>query len=183
MARIILITGGGRSGKSGYALKLAHALPGPRAFIATCPALDDEMRERVRTHKEARADYNWLTVEETLNLCDALRRAAHCAVFVVDCLTLWVNNLMYQAQSGGMKISEDRIAGRCNDVIEASREIDGTVIFVTNEVGMGIVPCNDVSRRFRDLAGRCNQVFAAAADEVTLVVCGLPLHLKKRAES
>lgn len=179
MARIILIIGGSRSGKSEYAQRLAETLPGQRVFIATCPPLDEEMRDRIRRHQQARAKSVWHTIEETIDLVGALGRAAKHDVALVDCLTLWVNNLMFQAEQEHTVMTEDMISSRTRDLIEACHRFSGTIVFVTNEVGMGIVPGDPVSRRFRELAGRCNQVMAAAAHEVTLVVTGLPLHLKQ----
>ena len=178
MARIILITGGSRSGKSAHAQCLAESLPGRRAFIATCPVIDDEMRERVSLHRAERRKSRWRTIEETLDLAGALRSAKPQRVVLVDCLTLWVNNLMYQAEQRGKTISESQIARHCREVLAACREHPGTVIFVTNEVGMGIVPENAISRRYRDLAGRTNQIIAAASHEVCLVVCGQSLEIK-----
>ncbi len=179
MSRIVLITGGGRSGKSAYAQNLAESLRGNRVYVATCPVMDDELAERVRKHKEARSRRQWVTIEEPVALADVLHQATSYQVVLVDCLTLWVNNLMYHAEQSGEALTEEDISDRCRDVLTACSESDGTVIFVTNEVGMGIVPDNPLSRRYRDLAGRCNQEIAARADDVTLMVCGLPLHLKQ----
>ncbi|MHB8910413.1 MAG: bifunctional adenosylcobinamide kinase/adenosylcobinamide-phosphate guanylyltransferase [Syntrophales bacterium] len=178
MAEIILITGGSRSGKSGHAQGLAEALPGPRAYVATCPVIDPEMEMRVQKHREARSAANWETIEEPLDLAGALSRAATCRVILVDCLTLWVNNLLYEAERRGAVFTEESAAARCREVIDACGEFPGTVIFVANELGMGIIPDNEPARRFRDCAGRVNQLVAAAADTVTLVVAGLPLPLK-----
>ena len=183
MATIILITGGGRSGKSSYALGRAEKLPGARAFVATCPPLDDEMRERIKKHRLARSKTLWETIEETLDVAGALKNNARQDVFLVDCLTLWVNNLMYRAQREGSEETEEMIADRCRELIAACGELSGTIFFVTNEVGMGIVPDNAASRRYRDLVGRCNQLMAEAADEVVLISCGLPLTLKQRNQT
>ena len=174
----VLITGGSRSGKSAFALALAEALPAPRVFIATCPVLDEETRERVRRHRADRAGKGWETIEEQADLEGALRRAPHAGVVLVDCLTLWINNLMYQAGQEGRDLTEDDIALRSRSLLAACAAHPGTVIFVTNEVGMSIVPDNAACRRFRDLAGRCNQLVAADAGAVALLVCGVPLLVK-----
>ena len=179
MAEIILITGGSRSGKSAFAERTAEALPGPRAYIATCPAIDPEMEERIRKHKETRRGRGWETIEECVDLAGVIRRAEGCRVLLVDCLTLWINNLLYEAEKRGELFTEEAAAGRCRVLVDACRGFGGTVIFVTNELGMGIVPGNETARRFRDIAGRCNQEIAAAADRVTLVVSGIPLLLKR----
>jgi adenosylcobinamide kinase/adenosylcobinamide-phosphate guanylyltransferase len=179
MAHIILVTGGGRSGKSAHALEIAQRLDGPRAFVATCPALDDEMRDRIQKHRRARQQAGWRTIEETVDLPAALARAGDCRVVLVDCLTLWVNNLLYEAEQAGRAMEESDVQEQCEAALRACAPLAGTVIFVTNEVGWGIIPDNALARRFRDLSGRCNAVMAAGADEVVLVVCGLPIHLKK----
>ena len=180
MARLVFISGGARSGKSEHARRLSESLPGRRAFIATCPAVDDEMRERIRKHRVARSGSGWHTIEETSDLSGAVRSAEQYEVLLIDCLTLWVSNLMQQAHEQSDEMTEETMAHCCGDLIDACKERSGTVVMVTNEVGMGIVPDNAVARRFRDLAGRCNQLIAAAADEVTFLVCGLPLNLKQR---
>ncbi|HOI75969.1 MAG TPA: bifunctional adenosylcobinamide kinase/adenosylcobinamide-phosphate guanylyltransferase [Syntrophales bacterium] len=189
MAEIILVTGGSRSGKSRYAQELAESMAGKRAFVATCPVVDEEMAERIRRHQRARGA-GWITIEETVDLPGALRRAAGSGVVLVDCLTLWVNNLLYEetlrsaredgteGPAGASGMSEDEMEARSRDVLRACADIPGTVIFVTNEVGMGIVPENALSRRFRDLAGRCNQVIAGGADRVVLMVSGIAATIK-----
>lgn len=178
MAKIILVTGGCRSGKSAHAQRLAESLPGPRAYVATSPILDGEMAERVRKHRAARAAANWETIEEPVDLTGLIGRAGQ-RVLLVDCLTLWANNLLYAADGRGEPFGEEAMAGHCWALLAACDTFDGTVIFVTNELGMGIVPANAAARRFRDIAGRMNQLIAAAAERVTLVVAGIPLTLKE----
>ena len=178
MAELILVTGGGRSGKSAHAQKLAEALPGPRIYVATCPVIDAEMENRVRKHREARQASAWQTIEAPVDLAGVIRRAGSCRVLLVDCLTLWVNNLFYEAEKRGLPFTEEAMIDRCRELIDACGAYDGTVIFVSNELGMGIIPANELSRRFRDCAGRMNQMVAAAARTVTLVVAGIPLTLK-----
>lgn len=178
MARIILITGGARSGKSAFAQEMAESLPGRRVFVATCEPGDEEMRERIRRHQQARAGAGWDTIEEPVHLAQALARATRYDVVLVDCLTLWISNLMHETGRDAMHVSEEEIAERCQEILAACNAHAGTVVFVTNEVGMGIVPENALARRYRDLIGRSNQIIAAAADGVTLLSCGIPIELK-----
>ena len=178
MASMHLITGGSRSGKSRYAQALAEACPGPRLYVATMPALDEEMRARIRRHREERAAGGWETREEQCDLAGVLAGSEGYSVRLVDCLTAWVSNLMYHAEQAGREVTEEEVAECCREVAEVCAGLAGSVVLVTNEVGMGIVPDNPRGRRFRDLAGRGNQAIAAAADSVTLLACGCPLKLK-----
>ncbi|RLB43714.1 MAG: bifunctional adenosylcobinamide kinase/adenosylcobinamide-phosphate guanylyltransferase [Deltaproteobacteria bacterium] len=178
MRRICLITGGARSGKSNFAQALAERVNGSKVFIATCPVLDDELRRRIDRHKESRKNKGWRTIEETVDLQGALFQARDSEVVVVDCLTLWINNLLYSAENSVEQLDEEKISELCSRLILSAKSGKGLVIFVTNEVGMGIVPDNELARRYRDFLGRCNQVVAGEADEVILMISGLPVRIK-----
>lgn len=179
MALLILITGGARSGKSDYAQKRAEALAGEHFFLATCPVVDTEMEERIQRHKEDRQNGIWKTIEEELNLPTVIEKLPPHSVCLLDCLTLWVNNLMYHAEGTGERFDEDCMRDKVNQLIHSAKTYSGTLLCVSNEVGMGVVPDNALARKYRDCVGRCNRLLAAAADEVILVSCGLPLTLKK----
>ncbi len=140
MSTIILVTGGSRSGKSAHALRLAESRPGPWTFVATCPAIDEEMAKKIEVHRQERDARTWTTIEEEIDLAGAIARAGAAGVILVDCLTLWVNNLMYRASLAGREVTEQEVAGLTDVVVRAARSAPGTVIFVTNEVGLGIVP-------------------------------------------
>ncbi len=178
MGYIHLITGGSRSGKSEFAQVLGEEHPGTRTFVATCPIIDDETRVRVARHQRERAAGNWITVEEPLLLTQAIRSSENSQVVLVDCLTLWINNLLYEAEKNKEDLDEDQIVNHCRTLLQVCREQQGQFIFVTNEIGMGIVPEQAVSRRYRDLVGRCNKTMASGADSVIMIVSGLPLVLK-----
>jgi len=178
MGKIIMVTGGCRSGKSDFALQLAESVGQKRLFLATAPVLDSEMVERIARHRAERASRQWETFEEQLNLVQSLRIHPSYQVILCDCLTLWVNNQMYVAEKRGAILAEEAITQTTQQLAAEARNQAGTVIFVTNEVGLGIVPGEALSRRFRDLAGRCNQVMAAAADEVYFMVSGIPIKIK-----
>ena len=179
MSEIILITGGARSGKSALAQQLGEARPAPRIYLATCPVLDDELRERIRRHREARGAGQWQTIEETLDVAGVIRRENTVGVILVECLTLWINNLLHQAHSEARAFIETDLDIALTRVLEEARRRVGTTILVTNEVGFGIIPENPLARRYRDLVGRCNQRVARDADQVVLMVCGLPVYLKR----
>ena len=178
MGKIVLVTGGCRSGKSRLAQKLAEAAGLRRLYIATAPVLDAEMEERIVRHRQERAQRKWATCEETLDLVRAFGEHTGFDSVLCDCLTLWVNNLLYQTEQQEKTMGEDDITQLAQEVVKAARQYPGVVHFVTNEVGLGIVPADALSRRFRDLAGRCNQLMAEAADEVYFVVSGIPLKIK-----
>lgn len=170
MPRTIFITGGARSGKSSFALARASATTGEKLFIATAEALDEEMKARIRKHREERGP-EWNAIEAPMELASALSRTREATgAVLVDCLTLWVSNLL---------CSERDTSKAFNDFlkeIETPRQND--LYLVTNEVGLGIVPENELARRFRDAAGRLNQDVAARAHEAWMVVSGLPVRLK-----
>jgi len=173
---LTLAIGGARSGKSTHALRLAAEHGGEQVtYIAPCVATDDEMAERVRRHQADRPA-EWSTIEEPLDLPKALEQAtdAGSQAVVIDCLTLWLYNAMEQGRS-----DEDILAAACA-AAGVAQGLEAHVIAVTNEVGGGIVPASEIGRRFRDLQGRVNQLWAAAAHEVVLVVAGLPMSLKKQ---
>jgi adenosylcobinamide kinase/adenosylcobinamide-phosphate guanylyltransferase len=178
MADIIMITGGSRSGKSTYAQNRAEEAGGSLLYIATCPAIDAEMEGRIRRHREARATKGWETIEEPVDLAGTLLKNGEGKTVLIDCLTLWINNLMYEAQKREESFTEENIIVHCRNLVLASQKISGTVFFVTNEVGMGIVPDNETARLYRDIAGRCNQEIAKAAKEVAFLVSGIPLLIK-----
>lgn len=166
---LTLVLGGARSGKSAFAESLAEAASETRLYVATGQAWDDEMRARIAAH-QARRGQGWETVEAPLELAEALKTQARAArPVLVDCLTLWVSNLM---------LGEHDIDGAFEGLIAALPALEGRVVFVSNEVGMGIVPDNAMARAFRDHAGRLHQKIAGAADEVYFVAAGLPLKMK-----
>jgi adenosylcobinamide kinase/adenosylcobinamide-phosphate guanylyltransferase len=166
---VTLVLGGARSGKSRYAESLLDLHPGRRTYLATAEILDDEMAERVKAHRQRR-DSDWKTIEEPLELAAALTaETEQGAAVLVDCLTLWLGNLM-----GKDRDVEAEIAG----LVAALIQFGGPVVFVSNEVGLGIVPDNAMARRFRDLAGTLHQRLAEQADRVVFVAAGLPLTLK-----
>lgn len=177
MGRIILVAGGARSGKSDFALQCGENLPGSHCFVATCPVVDEEMAERIEKHRQQRNVNIWETIEEPLSLGEVLVEGSH-DVYLVDCLTLWINNLLEHCAAHNIDCDESFIGAATERMLRAVEVIDATVIFVTSEVGMGIVPDNALARHYRDLVGLCNRLVAEAASEVVLISCGLPIYLK-----
>ncbi|MCP9462108.1 MAG: bifunctional adenosylcobinamide kinase/adenosylcobinamide-phosphate guanylyltransferase [Nitrospira sp.] len=169
--RLILVLGGASSGKSEMALRLTGKR-GPRAFLATGQALDEEMAERIACHQASRPS-DWHTVEIPTDLESWLSdEGSKYQSVLIDCLTIWLNNLMMAGEK------ESAIQARTGALLRAARRTNARVVMVSNELGMGLVPVDRASRAFRDLAGRINQQIAAEADEVYLVVSGMPLKLK-----
>ncbi len=175
MGRIVLVSGGSRSGKSSYAERLAEETGSKKYYIATCPRVDNEIAQRIDKHISNRAGNGWVTIEEELRLSNEISQLTGAEVILVDCLTLWINNLMYHHQK---KLSEDDITVYCDQLIKNCQNISATVIFVTGEVGSGIIPENSDARLYRDLVGWCNQQFGKSADSVILVSCGIAQTIK-----
>ena len=173
MSRITLVTGGCRSGKSRFALKTAEQIADDnRLFIATSQPLDDEMKERVKRHRQERGP-DWKTVESPVQLPETVTGSHDSAqVILIDCITMWISNLLL----------DESLSPRINEYMENLKKTlisaRCPVFLVTNEVGMGIVPENRLAREFRDLAGSANQTLAGLADQVVLVVSGIPLWVK-----
>ena len=168
-AKRILVLGGARSGKSAYAESLAKGWRGECVYIATAQAHDEEMAERIKAHRDRRGE-KWKTFGAMLDLAGALRGAASDGSFVlIDCLTLWLTNVM---------LAEQDCEAAVGELVAALSEAPGTVVMVSNEVGLGIVPDSPLGRRFRDAAGQANRRIAEIADEVVFMTAGLPMVLK-----
>lgn len=167
MSDLTFVLGGARSGKSRYAERLIGALPPPWVYVATAEALDAEMAERIAAHR-ARRDAHWRTVEAPRDLAAALSACGNLPV-LIDCLTLWLSNIM---------LADADVDGEMTLLETALAATTSPLVLVANEVGLGIVPEHPLGRRFRDLQGLLNARIAARADRVILMVAGLPLALK-----
>jgi adenosylcobinamide kinase/adenosylcobinamide-phosphate guanylyltransferase len=178
-----LITGGARSGKSDYAQQLARQSPQPVLFVATATAGDEEMHRRIEAHKMARPD-GWRTLETPRNVGDAIRREIGSAsTVVVDCITLLVSNVLmkYSDADGELNqppLAEADVIAEMDSLSDCLLDTDASFIIVTNEVGLGLVPDNPLGRLYRDLLGQANRLLAERADEVYLMVAGLPVKVK-----
>jgi len=192
--KITFVIGGARSGKSSFALREASKITGPKAFIATAEALDDEMKDRIDKHRIERGG-DWSSYEEPIRITGILSEVKdRYPVIVLDCLTIWLSNLMIRTQNSERRQqSTDNRAQTTEEIIQ--KFIDTllkhkhssvcslgsgfcALYIVSNEVGLGIVPENKLSRQFRDLAGALNQKVAEIADEVYLVAAGIPMKIK-----
>ncbi|MGE5618672.1 MAG: bifunctional adenosylcobinamide kinase/adenosylcobinamide-phosphate guanylyltransferase [Sphingomonadaceae bacterium] len=189
MGRLVLILGGVRSGKSAMAEKMARNAGGRITLVATAQALDDEMKQRIAAHRAARPA-GWRTLEEPLDLGGAVEQAvADSDLVVVDCLTLWLSNHLCRIEaaesSGEWGDAVDRLGAvlerDLSRLVEAVRSAGATVVVVSNEVGLGLVPPNPIGRVYRDLLGLANSRLAAEADQVLLMVAGLPIDVKRLA--
>lgn len=190
-ARLILILGGARSGKSTFAERLAASARSSVAFIATATASDGEMRERIARHRASRPAH-WQTLEEPLNLPAAVSRAAELAdVLLLDCMTLWLTNWLLQQHgthdaeqvTASMLFSED-VHKEVDALLSVVKALgpEKTLIIVSNEVGLGIVPAYPLGRLYRDTLGHVNQQLARAADRVYLMIAGLAVDIKRLHE-
>jgi adenosyl cobinamide kinase/adenosyl cobinamide phosphate guanylyltransferase len=166
---ITFLLGGVRSGKSALAVELGRRHSGPVVFVATCTASDEELVDRIARHRSTRPD--WPTIEEPVELATAVEKADREALVIVDCLTLWVSNLMLRGDD------EPAVTGAAGELAGALLDRPGPAVVVSNEVGLGVHPESELGRRYRDLLGRANQIVAAAADTTLFVVAGRALRL------
>lgn len=182
MSKIILVTGGARSGKSLFAEKYAHQIGTKIAYIATAQIYDNEMKNRVDIHR-SRRPAEWKTFEAPYAAEQAIYEADETAdTILFDCLTIYTSNLLLAQTAPIDKADRYQSVKQAIDrLIKSVESINSTVIFVTNEVGMSIVPENALAREYRDLAGMVNQMVAASAHEVYLVVSGIPVNIKALA--
>ena len=172
MGKLIFVTGGSRSGKSVFAEQLTNTIGGNKAaYVATAEVLDPEMEQRVSAHCSRRPS-QWVTFEEPIALWEIIADTGNrFPVTMVDCISMWVTNLMFKEPQAVLSGTEKLI-----DVI---KEIDNTVVLVSGEVGWGLIGDNHLSRQFSDLLGTANQMLAAAADDVYATISGLPVQLKQ----
>lgn len=184
-SQIILCSGGARSGKSEFAERLALATVGRKAYVATGQAFDDEMIDRIKKHQERRGEI-WNNFEVPLHLAKEWQNISQTAdVILIDCLTMFTTNYMMahgsiQGQQDANKL-ESTILTELETLLDSIKSCEGkTVIFVTNEIGLGIVPDNKLARYFRDIAGRVNRTVAAAADKLYLTISGVTIELKSQ---
>ena len=183
MSKIILVTGGARSGKSTFAEKLAAKLNGnskiKKAYIATAQILDAEMVQRVKIHQGRRGE-DWQTFEAPFNAEGSIKEANKISsVILFDCLTIYLSNFICAFDTlDDLDEINLQLKNVIHKLMSAAQNINGTIIFVTNEVGDGIVPENKLARIYRDCAGIANQMIASIADEVYLVVAGIPINIK-----
>jgi adenosylcobinamide kinase / adenosylcobinamide-phosphate guanylyltransferase len=172
-ARLTLITGPARSGKTSLAVQWAKTFPNPRGYIATAQNLDEEMNERICKHQEERKS-DFQTLEEPVALTSQLEKIGkNFSIVIVDCLTLWLSNLLGEAEEEGRSIQQTT-----DDFLALLKKLETPVILISNEVGWGIVPDNPLARTFRDVSGRLNQEIARIADQVILMVAGIPMMVK-----
>jgi adenosylcobinamide kinase/adenosylcobinamide-phosphate guanylyltransferase len=170
--KITLITGGIRSGKSRYALSSVQKMNGQKIFIATAEPLDESMSVRIKNHQQERGD-EFTTVEEPVYLARAISAVSQNEVILIDCLTLWVNNLFYYFKKDSGKIRE-----QFDLFLDVLVHHPGRIVIVTNEVGLGVIPENELTRTFIDELGSLNQRVAQLSNEVIMMIAGLPQFIK-----
>lgn len=177
MAHIALITGGARSGKSRFAEELVKRHGTSLCYLATAQALDDEMHERIERHRSRRGAA-WETIEEPLMIPQALARidGVYNAI-LLDCVTLWLSNLLVSCDKTDAS-TEEQVLNHVHRLAVTLRGMSTPVVLVTNEVGQGIVPDNQLARLYRDIAGQANQILAATSQDVYIAISGIPLKLK-----
>jgi len=181
--KIILITGGVRSGKSSFAEKLAGNIGRKITFIATAQALDEEMTNRITKHQSNRPKH-WETYEEPYQVAQVIQKVGEkTEVVLIDCLTLLVSNLMqdYREDTSNNHLAKN-IIKQMKKIVRESLQCTATVIIVSNEVGLGLVPANPMGRFFRDILGQANQIIGADADRVYFMTAGIPLLIKGKSD-
>lgn len=171
---LTVLLGGARSGKSTLAVEWGMRHPGPVTFVATAPLLDEDMRDRAARHRNERPD--WPTIEETHDLRPTIDGASAESLLIIDCITLWVSNLMWRGDD------DTAIAELARDLADAARCSPARVVVVTNEVGSGVHPETELGRRYRDILGRVNQILVAASDHSFLLVAGRAVVLQPIAD-
>lgn len=181
--KLILVTGGARSGKSSFAEKLAAEMKKNVIYLATCEPLDEEMARRIDVHKKSRPS-DWDTVEEPLAASSVIaEKGSSDCVILLDCLALLVSNLLLSGREQPDTYTGRAVLAEIERLAKTSRNSAAHVIIVTNEVDMGLVPEYPIGRLYRDVLGKANQIIAAAADEVYLLISGIPVDVKKLAVS
>jgi len=181
--KTILITGGARSGKSHFAQELALKSAQPVLFVATAEAGDEEMQQRIEEHQKARPAA-WSTLEATTHVgSQVIKKIGKAQTVIVDCITLLINNIFSQYNDpAGEPIDatlvEKEVMAEIGELVDCMNQVNANFIIVTNEVGLGLVPANRMGRLYRDLLGRANQILAQRADEIYLMVAGIPLPIK-----
>lgn len=172
----ILILGGARSGKSRFAQSLAAGLGGRVLFVATAEAKDDDMGRRIAAHRQSRPE-SWRTIEAPLGISEPIsKQAGESDVVIIDCITMLVSNIMLKTCCQAS--AEEAVSAEIGALIECMNELPPVFILVSNEVGMGLVPDNELGRLYRDCLGRTNQILAQRADEVYFLAAGIPVRLK-----
>jgi adenosyl cobinamide kinase/adenosyl cobinamide phosphate guanylyltransferase len=169
MSRLTFLVGGARSGKSTFAVEIGRRHGGPVVFVATAEPFDDDLRARVERHREDRPD--WPTLEAPVDLTTAVDGVDPAALVIVDCVTVWVGNLLHAGDTA------DAIVRRTRELVAGLRARTGPAVVVSNEVGMGVHPSSELGRCYRDVLGSVNQALAAAADRTLLLVAGRALAL------
>jgi adenosylcobinamide kinase / adenosylcobinamide-phosphate guanylyltransferase len=185
MGKLVLITGGARSGKSTFAEKMSGNISDKVLYLATAVAFDEEMQDRIEKHKQSRPQ-SWNTHEGYKNLDKVIEKAKDYDVLLLDCVTVMLTNLLWEypgmdfdtPSKDIMNKAEEYVRLEFEKLLKAAMEYQGTLIMVTNELGSGLVPEAPIARGFRDIAGRVNQQVAANCSEVYLAVCGIPMQIK-----
>lgn len=181
--KLILVTGGGRSGKSVFAEKLVRSFGGKCAYMATAQVTDEEMEKRVAKHKARREDDFWVNYEVPLNAHKMFAQIKNVDSILFDCVTIYMSNILYSDANINCtsEVKEQVVFKEMELLLKAARSSGKNVVFVTNELGSGLIPFEPITREFRDLAGLANQLIAQCMDEVYLVVCGMAVNIKDLA--